>query len=156
MTSVMRAPTMAEAALSLRLSGASYQEVAETVGYKSPELARKAVNTVLAAGVRDEDRARHRELATNRLSSLLKAIWEKAHNTEATDQLPAVRAARELVREIATLQGAYMPQEVIIHNPTSSQLMEWINKVAQIQMPDVKEIDPFDVVDAEVVDEVEE
>lgn len=154
MTSVVKAPTKAEAALTLVLSGASYPEVAEVVGYRDADTARAAVNRVLAVGVRDEDRARHRELATNRLSSLLKSIWEKAHDQEASDQLPAVRAARELVREIATLQGAYMPQEVIIHNPTSSQLMDWINKVAQIQMPEVVEVDPFDIEDAEVVEEV--
>ena len=41
---------------------------------------------------------------------------------------------------------------VVVNAATREKDLAWINKVAQIQMPEVEESDPFDVMDAEVVE----
>lgn len=149
-----RLGTKAQAALSLRLAGASYDEIIETVGYRTVQDCRKDVNRLLAQDVPDDQRRHYRSLANQRFESLLDAIWDKAHNATHPEQLPAVRAAREILRELVQLHGSAAPQELLIHNPTTQELLRWMEERGMIGRPDVIEVDPYaDAEDAEVVED---
>lgn len=135
--------TRANAALQLRLAGASWDDVAEVHGYADGRKAQAAVEKMLASSATDDDRLRGRDLARARYERLLRAIWGKAINPDSPEQLPAARAAREFVDRIVALDGLAMPQQVVVHNPSSAEIQAWIAEVAGRK---------FDVVEAEVID----
>lgn len=147
----------ATAALGLRLAGASFEEIADTLNMPDHAYARRAVEQALAEEVTTEDRRHHRTLANLRYERLLRAVWGKAINPESPEQLPAARSAREIIDRMVTLNGAAQPAEVIVHNPGDKELIAWLEKVKPIELPAAdQEVDPFapgGVVDAEVVDE---
>lgn len=143
-----------EAALALRLAGATFSEIAETLNFRDENQVRARINAELAKGVAEADRAKHRELATLRYERLLRALWGKAIDPANPEQLPAARASRELIDRIVAVQGAAVPQEVVITNPTSQELMAWIERVRPVELPGhVEEHDPFAVEDAEIVED---
>lgn len=150
MTTVARYPRKDEAALALRLAGASYKEIADVVGYAGATEARRNVVQTLAKSATGADRVYHRNRLHARLETLLDSIWDKALRP-GDEQMPAVRAAREIIREMILLQGAAAPAEVIVHNPSTSQLLDWMTEHGFIRTPTVIEVDPFaDAEDAEV------
>jgi hypothetical protein len=145
-----------EAALALRLAGADYREIADVIGYGSATIARREVVRTLAVSATDADRTYHRNRAQQRLEALLDAVWDSALRKGDSEQLPAVRTARELIHEMVNLQGAAVPTEVVVHNQSTSQLLEWMTDKGLIETPAVEETDPFaDAVDAEVVEDGE-
>lgn len=146
--------TKGQAALSLALTGADMATVARVVGYSSEAAARTAVHRALADGVDTTTRTHHRQLASRRLDTLLAAIWDKATDPADAEQLPALRAAREIIREQIQLHGAAAPQEIIVHNPTTDQLMAWMHEKGFIKTPEVEEANPF-IIEGEVVGESE-
>lgn len=152
---MVRRPTKHEAALALRLKGASISEIADALDFSSEAQVRRAINETLAEGVRDEDRSRQRDLAARRLEYVLKQVWPKlqvtADGESDSEMIPAARLAKDIIKEIADLYGARAPQEVIITNPTTEQLMQWVLKVGGIGMPEIEEKDPFEIEEAEVV-----
>lgn len=147
-----------EAAIALVCAGASYAEVARVLEFGSETRAREVVEAQLGKLATDDDRRKHRALASARYERLLLAIWMKATDHRNPEQLPAVRQAREIVDRIVNLQGAAVPQEIIVHTPTTAQLLAWVQKVTSVAMPPVEEADVFElpgeVVDAEVLADV--
>lgn len=141
-----------EAALSLKLAGATFAQVTDTLGYPSEAAARLDIMNALADGAADIDREKHRHLATMRLEQLLRAIYNKAVDGANPEQLPASRQAKDLVVEIAKLNGAPLPTELVIHNPGDDQLMAWIARMTAHELPAVDEVDPLDIVDAELIE----
>jgi hypothetical protein len=133
----------ANAALQLRLAGAPWSTVAEVHNYADAKAAQEAVEKMLAGTATEADRVNGRNLARARYERLLAAIWGKAINAESPEQLPAARAAREFVDRIVALDGLAMPQQVVVHNPSSAEIQAWIAEVAGRK---------FDVVEAEVID----
>jgi hypothetical protein len=141
-----------EAALSLKLAGATFEEICDTLGYRTTAACRRDIAIALAENVADVDRETHRHLATMRLERLLRAIYPKAIDPKSPEQLPAGRLAKEYVHEIALLNGAQMPQEIVLHNPSNPELMAWIARMTVDQMPKVTEHNPF-IIEGEIVEE---
>ena len=82
-------------ALDMRRSGASYQAIADRLGYQGPSGAWKACSRALAASVREvADELRNLELA--RLDRMHAAVWPKAiaGNCRAVDRVLAIMARR--------------------------------------------------------------
>lgn len=120
--SAVAVSTRSRAAAALRIAGASYADVAETLEYASPSEARKAVEQVLAETV-DETRDYQalRALASLRLEGLLKAVIDKATNPQHPDQLGFHRAALSVVDRWVKLHGLDAPQRVALITPASEE-----------------------------------
>ena len=135
------------AAVALRLAGASYLEIADTLGYADDAEARNAVERDLAAmSVRDvEGRDRLRAEEAARLERLLRSVWSKAVDANNAEHLSAARTALAIVDRHAKLLGLDVPSEVIVHNPTTIEIDRWVaDRVIEMQ-------DQLPVVEAEVV-----
>lgn len=128
------------AALALRLAGASYTEIAETVGYVDHVYARQAVVRELAAFETDDDsKKRLRDEEGARIERLLRSVWGKATSPNDPEHLNAVRVALTIIDRHARLYGLDAPQEVVVYNPTTAEIDQWVASVIGEQKPTVIE-----------------
>lgn len=136
----------ADAGLSLRLAGASWAEIAQTVGYPTPRAALIAVEKALVKQLNDDPQAKEkmRAIAGQRLERLLRGVWGKAINDQDPEHLAAVSRARELIGQHTKLFGLEAPTEVVVHSPTQSELEAWVVQVVSGSRPEVAELDIFD------------
>ena len=118
------------AAVALRLAGAGFAEIAEVLELADDGQARLAVERGLAAERVDEgDRERLRLEEERRLMGLLKPLWGKAVDPEHPEQVVASRAALSVIDRHAKLMGLDAPTEVVVHNPTMSEIDRWVAEV---------------------------
>lgn len=139
MTALPDRTNRANAAVSLRIAGATYGEVAETLGYASATVARDAVEHSLAqrAGEADRDSLRRTEGA--RLDRLLRGVWRKATDDGHPEHLAAVRTALSIIDRHIRLFGADAPQEMVHYVPTPEQIDAWVGQAAAGHLPQVVE-----------------
>jgi hypothetical protein len=135
----------ADAALSMKMSGATWSEIAMTLGYPTPRQAMLAVEKALVRQLNeDDDRAKMRQVSGARLERLLRGIWNKAINPNDPEQMTAVSRARELIADHNKLYGLNAPTEVTVHSPTNSELEDWVLQMTATMVPDVAEPDIYD------------
>ena len=120
-----------EAAIALKIAGASYTEIAQVLDYASAARARQSVEAGLAATVGDEDRAQQRFLASRRLDRLLRGLWPKATDETSEEQIPASRTALAIIDRWIKLNGLDAPSEHIIYNPSQKELEAWVMHMTQ-------------------------
>lgn len=144
----------ANAAVQLRIAGASWDEIAEALGYPTARQALVATEKALERELQTEGSQKHmRALAGRRLERLLRSTWPKATNPEHPEHLQAIAKARDVIDRHAKLFGYDAPAEIIVHNPTAAELESWVARVVQAEVPALQEANIFD---AEVIDEYEE
>lgn len=132
----------ANAALQMRYAGATWNEIAQALGYPTPRTAMVATEKALERELANaDDREKLRRLAGARLERLIRAVWPKAINPDDPDQLIAVGKAREVIADHRKLFGLDAPTEVIVHNPSQAELEAWVAKVVAYQIPEVVEYD---------------
>lgn len=139
----------ADAAISMRLSGATWTEIAQVCGYPTPRAALTATERALVKRLDEEDKVKMRQLAGARLERLLRGVWNKAIDPNDPEHLAAVQRAREIIDRHAKLFGLDAPTEIVVHNPTKTELETWVLRVMAAGAPQVDEEDIFDI---EVVD----
>lgn len=136
----------ADAALQLRTAGASWSEIAMTLGFGSPRQAMLAVEKALVRQLNDEDdKSKMRAIAGARLDRLLRGLWAKAIDPNCPDQLAAVSRARELIADHTKLYGLAAPAEVVVSTPTQTELEEWVLRMTATMVPTTEEADIWDV-----------
>ena len=140
----------ANAAVALRLSGATWGEIAEALGYPTARQALVATEKALERQLRDTDREAMRRIAGARLERLLLGVWGKAIDPQNVEHLVAVGKAREVIDRHAKLFGLDAPTEIVVHNPTQTELEAWVTQVARIRMPQVEE---YDILEGDVVED---
>jgi len=141
----------ANAALQMRLAGATWGEVATALGYPTPRQAAVATERALIKQLEgSDDREKLRRYAGARLERLLRSVWPKAIDPDNPDHLLAVTKAREIIDRHAKLFGLDAPQEVIVHTPTAHELETWVAKVYAVTGPTVDELD---ILDAEIIED---
>lgn len=146
----------ANAAVQLRLSGATWEQIAEALGYPTARQALVATEKALEKQLTtDPDRAKLRQLAGMRLERLLQSVWGKAVNPENPDHLLAATKAREIIAQHAKLYGLDAPTEVVVHSPTRSEIEDWVARVVAVSVPEVEEYDIFEGEFTEDVPELE-
>lgn len=119
------------AATGLRLAGASWDEIAETLSLDGPEHARRAVMDDLAVLGGDADgRTALRDMEGERLNRLLRSVWVKAIDPQNPEHLQAVRTAVSLIDRRAKLYGLDAPDEIIVRTPTTAEIDRWVAEVA--------------------------
>jgi hypothetical protein len=121
-----------EAAVALRIAGASYEDIAAAVGYKNAATAMGAVERELGKTVTRADKERQRDLASRRLERLLRGVWGKAVDPNNVEHLAAARLAKDLIDRHARLFGLDAPTEVVVHNPTQSEIEAWVTHVLSL------------------------
>lgn len=139
------------AAVTLRLSGASYSQIAQTLGYPTALRARQAVERTLAeAADSPEDHAQLRYLESRRLERLLTTVWRRAGNDQDESHLAYVRTALAIIDRHARLNGLDAPTQMTVFTPSSIDMEKWVRgMVAQVAASANQEAD---IIDAEVVD----
>jgi len=133
-----------KAAVELRVSGASYAEVAEILALSSAQEALSLVERELAAHLTPESVEVQRAEASERILLLLQSVVPKATNADDPEHLAASRVALALVDRHIRLHGLDRPTEVILHTPTAHELETWVASVVAHTIPDVEE---FDIID---------
>lgn len=118
----------AAAALQMSLAGSNWTEIAQAMGYPTPRTARVAVEKALERELRasDDSVEKMRKMAGQRLERLIRAVWPKAIDPNHPDQLAAVEKARALVDRHAKLYGLDAPTEIIVSNPTMTEIERWV------------------------------
>jgi hypothetical protein len=116
----------AEAAVAMKIAGATYTEIAKVIPYSSASVARQAVERSLAATVGDEDRAQMRLLESKRLERLLRSVWGRATNSSDAEHLSYVRAALALIDRHARLHGLDAPTQMVVYSPAQSEIEAWV------------------------------
>jgi len=148
-TAVRRArERKSNAAIQMKLAGATWADIAKTLGYPTARQALVATEKALERQLHTEDRDAMRRLAGARLDRLLLGVWPKAIDGEHPEHLLAVTKAREIVDRHAKLFGLDAPTEFVVHSPTQSQLEEWVAAVTALRVPDVEE---YDILEGEII-----
>lgn len=137
----------AAAALQLKLSGASNEDVAQALGYPTPRSVQVAIEGALERELKENptDRERMRRMAALRLDRLLRGVWPKAIDGKNPEHLLATTKARELIAQWTKLHGLDAPSEVIVHSPTETAIEQWVAKVINIGLPPVEEDDVLEL-----------
>jgi hypothetical protein len=120
-----------EAAIAMRISGATYTEVAEVLGYASASHARRAVEAGLASTVGEEDRAQQRFIASRRLERILRGLWKKSTDETSEEHIPAARTALAIIDRHIKLNGLDAPSEHVIYNPGMREIEEWVRGMTE-------------------------
>jgi hypothetical protein len=142
------------AALQMKLAGATWEEIADVIGYPTPRQALVAVERALERELKTEpSQAKMRALAGARLERLLRSCWSKAIDPAHPEHLVALAKAREIVDRHAKLYGLDAPTEVVVHNPTVHELEAWVATVVSETHPALPE---YDIFEGEVVDAVQD
>jgi hypothetical protein len=146
-TNIVRARNRkANAAVQLRIAGASWAEIAETLGYPTPRAALVATEKALEKEMKTEESQTHmRSLAGKRLERVLRSVWAKAIDPSHPEHLLAVDRVRLLIDRHAKLYGLDAPQQFVVNSPTQIELEQWVATVVQQGRPALEEGDIFDV-----------
>jgi len=138
----------ANAAVQMRLAGATWGEIALALGYPTPRQALVATERALVKQLDNaDDREKMRKIAGARLERLLRSVWPKAIDPDSPDHLIAVSKARDLVDRHARLYGLDAPTEVVVHNPTQVELESWVTRLLAATEPRVV---GYDIIAGEV------
>jgi hypothetical protein len=138
------------AAVQLRLHGTSYVDIAHTLGLRNARAALTLVTRELAsqADETSEDRDTLRREAAAQLDELLVGVMDKASNPHDDEHLVAVRAAVTIIDRRIKLYGLDAPTEITVHNPTATELDQWVAAMVRHTMPAIAMDEP-DIVDVD-------
>lgn len=140
-----------EAAIALKIEGATYTDIAEALDYSSANHARQAVERGLASLVGPEDREHLRFVEARRLERILRSLWPKATNADNPEHLAAARTALGVIDRHARLYGLDAPVEMVVYNPTNTEIEAWIrDRAAQVRGSQPEEVD---IISGEVIAE---
>lgn len=141
--------TRAQAGVALRLAGAPYTDIAETLNYATAADARGAVEALLASTVEAEDLESTRNVLNKRLDRLLQSVWPRAVNNKDPKHLEYLRAALQIEERRARLVGADAPTKHEVYTPTAEQITEQVRVLTANVIVPVE----ADIVDAEEIDD---
>lgn len=146
----------AVAAMKLRVDDyMEWDDIAEVLGYPSgPHAQLQAEKAAKELFENDEGSMKVlRRYASRRLENLARSAHGKAMDEEHPEHLAAVDRELKVVAQWISLWGLAAPTEVVVSNPTSDQLAQW---VAAVQgKKEIEEADIFaeeDIVDAELME----
>lgn len=138
-----------QAAVALRLAGASYDEIAQHLGYADAGTAASAVERDLRDHLTNEGRDEVRATDGRRIERLIRSVWAKANDPTNIEHLAAVRTALALIDRHARLYGLDAPQEVIIYNPAASEIEAWVSQMT-LNLSTIDGITEADIIDVDL------
>lgn len=111
-------------AVELRLAGATFQRIADVLGYQDRSGAKRAYERALDV-LKDDlapTVAQHRTEQLLRLETLLTSVWGKAQQPSDPDHLKAIETARKLLERQARLLGLDAPLRVAVSDEVDAQI----------------------------------
>lgn len=155
-TTVVRSTHAGAAAVQLRVSGASFADIAATLGMSDAAAALRAVERELAAqGHMNADaRDRLRAETSARLEWCMSLAAERAENRQDPEQLAAIKTMVSIIDRYSRLHGLDQPTEVVVHTPTATELEQWVATMVRTTMPQLEEADVIDLGDEDIEETV--
>jgi hypothetical protein len=89
-----------------------------------------------------------------RIERLLRGVWRKATDEEHPEHLLAVRVAQGLIDRHIKLYGLDAPTEVVVHNPTATEIDQWVAGMIASGTTDLRAMEAR-VIDLDVVEDGE-
>mgnify|MGYP003598956016 CR=1 FL=1 len=119
----------AEAALAMKLSGASEHQICEVLGYTSPAKVIEAISNMLAKSslVNNLTKSQMQAFMYQRYESLLKSVMPDAINPKSAKHLNANRRAQEIMDRQVVLLGLQEPARVQVETVSDQRLVEIAN-----------------------------
>lgn len=135
----------ARAVVGLRVRGASWVEVVRVLQLRDVQQAKELFEEGLAGDdlASADERRTHRVTEQQRIMSLLNSVWDKANDPTDPEHLPAARTALQLIDRHSKLLGLDAPTEVVVHNPTQTEIDAWV--VSVLQANAVQQVEEADV-----------
>lgn len=130
-----------KAAVELRVAGASFADIACTLGLSDARHAVLLVERELASHLSTASVEVQRQEASERIDALLRSVWGKATETEHPEHLSALNMALRLVDRHIRLHGLDRPAELVLHTPTAQELETWVAAVVHRHDPEIVEAD---------------
>lgn len=141
--------TRTQAAVAMRIGGASYSDIARTLEYSSAYRARSAVERALAqAADSPEERDQQRVLIDRRLSRLLQSVMGKAVNPKDPEHLAYNARALAIVDRQAKLHGVDAPTQTVVYTPDSEKVERYIAEILTLAQADRRDAEA-DIIDAD-------
>lgn len=139
--------TRASAALSLRIDGASFEQIAKALEFQDGSTARRAVEYALASITHTPEEVEHvRYLNARRLERILASLMRRATSPKDPDHLAYARTALVTIDRHIKLYGADAPAKMnVTYNPTVGQIEEWVMATARQVHGEIAEADILDV-----------
>lgn len=149
--------TRAEAAVALKIGGASYTSIAKTLGYSTAYRARQAVEQALAATAESpEERDQMRVLTSRRINRLLQSVMGRATNPRDPDHLAYNQQALRLIDREAKLWGVDAPQQVSLTTPSDDTIASFVQRALELGAVASRQAEEADILDAEVLEDAED
>lgn len=149
-----------KAMLALRTAGATYEEIAEVLGYRDAEDVQKIIVRELQRQIESDPDSQDqmRQLASRRLERLLQASFKKATDPKHPDHLAATQTVLKILDQHAKMHGYNAPSEHVVHTPSTEGLARWVAAASAHLAGDAEEDDIFSmgVVEGEIVSEVDD
>jgi hypothetical protein len=138
--------TRRQAAVKLKVFGASYTEIADTLGYSTPATARKAVERGIAeAAATTDDREKVRWLLDARLERLYASVSGKA-TREGPDHLDYAGAALRILDRKMALHG--LSSSTVNINPAPERVQQMVAELSALAVHATDQ--EADIIEAEV------
>lgn len=152
MNDVDKSETKAQAAVTLKLYGASYTEIKNTLHYSSAYRARMAVERALASAADTvEDKEKMRYLINKTLDRLKASVMSKAVNPNDPQHLAYNARALAILDRQARLYGVDAPTQIQI-TQNDQYIQEYLEAVLPHVKADNNQIEA-DILDADVLEE---
>lgn len=136
------------AAVELRVSGASFADIAATLALSSAQEALRLVERELGTHLSSDDIEIARAEASERILGLLGSLWDKANDSDDPEHLPAARMALALVDRHIRLHGLDKPAQIEVYTPLASEVDRVLAQIVTATMPTVVEADVIGEPDA--------
>lgn len=142
--------SQAEAALGLKIAGASWTTIAKTLDLSGPWEARRMVEMVLAAAAASPEKIdQQRHLHSRRLERLLSSVMPAATNPRHSDHLAYNARALAILDRIAALGGLNAPAQAVVYTPKAEEIEKYVAKFAVLAQADTEAAEA-DVIDADI------
>lgn len=143
--------TKAQAAITLKIKGASYADIARVLEYATPRHARQAIESALASASNNEESIDHmRKIQNKRYERLLLSVMSKALKEDDKEHLAYHARATALVDRISKLNGLEAAQQVQI-TASDETIRNYVENMARLAGFADKAIEG-EILDAEVVE----
>lgn len=142
--------TKAEAAVALKVSGATDRQISEILNYSHATAARTAYTRALAESVPEEDRVVQRKLASRRLERILGSLSKKAHDTTDDEHLAYAKVSLLYIDRLIKLHGADAPSQVnVTYSPAREEIDRAVKAITAAATGG--EPDEFDVIEGDIL-----
>lgn len=146
------ATTKGRAAGVMAISGASFEEIAEVLGFHSARHAELAVQRSLADSLDSWDKAQLKKLLVGRYDTLFREGLRRSRTRGYFAREAAANTALKSLNEMVKMLGLATPTEHVVHGPAAAEIRVFVNKIVDQAVATLPE--EHDVIEGHVVHEL--